>query len=224
MKYFIFSLLIVFSFSLKSQDFDSKKMDQLFDEIAVNDRGMGSISIYHKGEEVYQRSIGYENLASNQKSSAKTRYRIGSITKSFMATIIMQQVEEGKLSLSSKLSEFYPDFQNAETITIEHLLRHRSGLFNFTNDEGFVDYMELPQTQESLIKKMMINENNFEPGARMEYSNTGYVLLSYIAEIIDKKPFSQILEDRITNPQNLNDTYYGGKIGAKDYEAFGNWP
>jgi len=219
MKYILLSLFLIFCLPIVAQDFDVDKMNQFFDAIESNRRGMGSLSIYHEGKEVYQRSIGYENVENKLKSSAETRYRIGSITKSFMAVIIMQMIEEDKLNLNSKLSEYYPEFQNSDKITIEHLLRHRSGLFNFTNDPSYLDYMEIAQSQESLLKKMITNDNTFEPGEKMEYSNTGYVLLSFIAEKLDQKSFDKILADRITTPQNLKDTYYGGKIGSQANEA-----
>ncbi len=219
MKYFCICLLTFLSITLSAQDFDEAKMDQLFDAIESNNRGMGSLSIYHDGNEVYQRSIGYENVDQGKKATEATKYRIGSITKSFMAAIIMQMVEEGKLTLETKLSTYYPKFENADKITIEHLLRHRSGLYNFTNSPDYISMMEEPQSQSSLLDVMMENKNNFEPDAQMEYSNTGYVLLSYIAEKVDNKSFDKILRDRITKPQGLKDTYYGGKIGAQPHEA-----
>lgn len=219
MKYFLFCVLCIFACAANSQSYDKAKMDQFFDEIERNNRGMGSLSIYQDGQEVYQRAIGFENVEKQIEATSDTRYRIGSISKTYTAAIIMQLVEEGKLELSSTLSVYYPQFENADKITIEHLLQHRSGLFNFTNDEAYPTWMEDKQSNDALIEKMGANENTFEPGTRMEYSNTGYVLLAFIAEKIDGVPFDRVFDKRITKRYGLSDTYYGGKIGARADEA-----
>ena len=202
-----------------AQEFDVEKMNQLFDAIESNDRGMGSLSIHHAGTEVYQRSIGFENLETSTKATSETRYRVGSITKSFTAAIITQMVEEGKLKFDTKLCEYYRKIKNSDNITIEHLLRHRSGLFNFTDDPAYTSYMESPQSEKAFLKRIRKHKNSFKPDAEIEYSNTGYVLLSFIAEKVDGKTFDLIVQDRIAGPQNLKNTYVGGKIGDKGSEA-----
>jgi len=136
-----------------SKDFDSEKLNLFFDTIKSHDVGMGSLSVYHGDKEVFQRSVGFENVERNTKASPDTRYRIGSITKSLMAAVIVQMVDEGKLELDTKLSKFYPMFENSDQITIEHLLRHRSGLFNFTDDPAYTTYEESPQSQEVHCRK-----------------------------------------------------------------------
>ena len=130
--------LLLCSLHLFSQSFDTAKMDSLFSEIEENGKGMGSISIYEDGKEVYQNSIGHADINKGMPATANTKYRIGSISKTFTAAIMMQLIEENKLKLSSKLAEFYPEIPNSKEITIEQLLRHRSGLQNFTySDEYF---------------------------------------------------------------------------------------
>ncbi len=181
---------------------------------------MGSLSIMSGGEEVYSNSFGYANAEENVKASGKTKYRIGSISKTFTATLIMQLIDEGKLSLDTKLSEFFPQIPNAETITIEQLLRHRSGLYNFTNAPDYEEWMVNPKTENDLIELFVANGVIFEPGAKNEYSNTNYVLLGFILEKLEKKPMAEILKQRIVEPAGLTDTYYGGKIGSMENEAF----
>ena len=201
------------------QDFDAAKLLQFFDQIESNEQSMGSLSIYRNGQEVFQRPIGFEDREAGIKASYLTRYRVGSITKSVMATIIMQMVEEGRLELHSLLSKWFPMLENADAITIKHLLQHRSGLFNFTDDDAFDSYSEMPQSQADLLAKFTANANVFPPGKQMQYSNTGYVLLSMIAEAIDGKLFNTLLQHRIAEPHNLTHTYHGGVIGAKANEA-----
>ncbi|GJM33611.1 MAG: D-Ala-D-Ala carboxypeptidase [Saprospiraceae bacterium] len=220
--------LLLLAFNLTAQTFDNAKMDSFFAKIGANDKGMGSISIFKKGHEVYQNAFGFSDVENKFPASAITKYRIGSISKTFTATIIMQLVEEKKLSLNTKLAEFYPEIPNAKEITIEQLLRHRSGLYNFTNSKEYVNWMEEPHTQQDLLNRVMENEPVFEPNEKAEYSNTNYVLLSFIAEKLEDKYFSTILEDRISTPCQLSNTYYGDKINplkneALSYTRLQNW-
>jgi len=212
-------ILSLLNFSGYSQTFNRARLDSLFNLIEKENQGMGSVSIFEDGQEVYQKSIGYENIEDGIKASTETRYRIGSISKTFTATIILQIIEEGKLSMESKLEEYFPQLPNAPYITVEHMLLHRSGLYNFTNAPAYQTWMESPKTQEDLLEIFKENGTVFDPGEKFEYSNTNYVLLSWIAERIEGKSFSDIFDDRITKRLELSDTYYGEKIGTRLHEA-----
>ena len=205
--------------TLTAQKFDVQKMDSLFAAVEASNKGMGSLSVFENGEEVYQKAIGFADIQKNIKADADTKYRIGSISKTFTASMIMQLVEEGKLQLDAKLSEFYPALPNAEKISIEDMLRHQSGLYNFTNAEDYKSYMEQPKTKQELLEIFHAQEPAFEPGAKNDYSNTNYVLLSFIAEDITGKDYAQLLEERIIKPLGLENTYYGRKINTANHEA-----
>ena len=205
--------------SLYAQDFNKAKMDSLFAFLEENGQGMGSISLFQDGKEIYQNSVGHADIANKIKATDKTKYRIGSISKTFTATIIMQLADEKKLDISKTIDQYFPNLPNAKKITIEHLLRHRSGLHNFTSDEDYLTYMESPKTRVELIKIFTDKGTDFEPNEKFEYSNTNYVLLSFIAEDADEKIFSDILNNRIVKPLKLQNTYYGQKINTKENEA-----
>ncbi|WKN40758.1 serine hydrolase domain-containing protein [Tunicatimonas pelagia] len=216
------TFLVVYSACSQNQPnakFNRVKMDSLFAKIDTEKQGMGSVSISKNGEQVYQRAFGYADVAERIPANATTIYRIGSISKTFTSSIIMQLIEEGKLALDTKLSEYFPEVPNADKITIEQMLRHRSGLFNFTSAKDYTKWMEEPKSRDELIQEMIDNGTVFEPGEKAEYSNTNYVLLSYVAEKIDDKDFADILQDRITKPLKLEHTYYGGKINPEENEA-----
>ena len=228
MKKVILSLSISFlCFIAYSQDFDRIKMDSLFSKIEKYDKGMGSVSIFKNGKEIYQRAYGYENIEKGIHATNKTKYCIGSVTKSFTALIIMQLVEEKKLNLDTKLDEFFPEIQNSQHITIEQLLRHRSGLINYTDITGFHSWSDTLRTKAEMIDWFK-NGTNFEPGEKSKYCNTGYVLLSYIAQKIEGKEYDEILKERITEPLNLESTYYSVVYGMREHEAlsyfkYGSW-
>lgn len=227
---FTISLLALVTCSqvLANHGFDKDKMDSLFSVIVENDKAMGSISIFKGGKEIYQNSFGYADVEKKALPTANTIYRIGSITKTFTAAIIMQLIQEGKLRLDTRLAEYYPELPNANDISIELMLRHRSGLYNFINAEAYKTWMLEPMSQSDLLEIIKDNGTVFSPNERAEYSNTNFVLLSFIAEIIDDMTFSEILKERITTPLNLKNTNYGGKINASNNEALsykykGSW-
>ncbi|GAA5023360.1 D-Ala-D-Ala carboxypeptidase [Marivirga lumbricoides] len=195
-------------------------MDSLFNAIEREDQGMGSVAILKNSELIYNKSYGYSDFEKQKKAEAKTIYRIGSISKTFTATLVMLAVEDGSVKLDDPLANFYPQFPNSKKITIEHLLRHQSGLYNFTNSPEYASYMNEPLSKEEVLRKLMTGGFNFAPGEKLEYSNTGYVLLSYILEDIYKKPYEQILTDKITRPLKLDKIKFGHSINAKAGEAY----
>lgn len=219
-KTFIFLQLILLTYLTFSQNFDEQKLDSLISKIESFDKGMGSISIFHNGTELYQRAYGYENIEKGIRATSKTKYCIGSITKSFTATIIMQLVDENKLSLETKLASYFPEIPNSEEITIELLLRHRSGLYNYTNSADFHSWNDSIRSKSEMIKKFIDNGTVFEPDEKSEYCNTNYVLLSFIAQKIEGEDYSEILSKRITSPLNLKSTYFGTKPSINNNEAF----
>lgn len=197
------------------------KLDQLIDLIEQHDRALGSIHISHEGKPVYSRAFGMRGISDGDTLMADTEtiYRVGSVTKTFTAVMALQLAEEGKLRLDSKLSEYYPSIPNAEKITIEHLLQHRSGLFNFTNREDFLSYMVQGKSKDQLVELFSALNTNFEPGEKYEYSNTGYVLLGFIIEDVSGKPYDQLLAERISNKIGLKNTHYGKSIDVTANEA-----
>lgn len=219
MKNILLLITIVLSANLSAQDFDKQKMDSFFQLIQANQKAMGSISFFENGKETYNNAFGFVSVGDNLKPTEKTKYRVGSISKTFTATIIMKLIEEGKLSLTTKLSEFYPEIKHAEKITIEQLLKHRSGIFNFTSAEDFTTWMELPISKEELVKKIVANGSVFEPNEKFEYSNSNYVLLTFIAEKVAKKDFPELIKEMVCKPCELQNTYYGSKIKTTNNEA-----
>lgn len=203
-------------------------MDSLFQSLEANNKAMGSVAITVAGKPLYTRAIGYSFVEPEKKADNHTRYRIGSITKMFTATMVLQLVEEKKLSLSVTLDKFFPEIPHADKITIEQLLRHRSGIHNFTDDEAYQNYMQQPKQQKELLEIMVKGGSDFEPDSKAEYSNSNYVLLGYIIEKISKKPYATVLKERITTKAGLTETSYGSKADAtknesRSYQFLNGW-
>lgn len=220
MKNLIALLLLVSGTLLHAQTQEQiTKLDSLFDRIKANDLAMGSISIFSNGKQTYSRSIGYLDVANQTPANSTTAYRIGSITKTFTAVVMIQLIEEGKLNAETLLEEYFPQVPNSDKITVEHLLRHQSGLFNITDDEDFRKWMLSPQSREEMLKRIVKNGTLFMPTEKTEYSNTNYLLLSYIAEEIEDKAYAEIVKQRIVDKLDLENTFYGGKIVPESNQA-----
>jgi CubicO group peptidase (beta-lactamase class C family) len=215
----VFTLLVSLNI-LKAQSFNHSKIDSLFSRIERFDKGMGTISIFQNGKEIYQKNFGYSNIENGVKNSSETKYRIGSISKTFTATIIMKLIEEGRVALDSKLVDYYPQIPNASKITIEHLLQHRSGIPNFIEVEDYMEWSIDKQTKKELLGRIISGGTSFEPDEAFQYSNSNYVLLTYIAEDITEKSFSDLLNDIIVIPCNLKNTYVGEAIKSGNGEAY----
>lgn len=213
---------------LLAQTPDKTKLDQYFDALETNNKYMGSVSLSKNGKTIYSRSVGFANVEAGKKNTAATKFRIGSISKMFTASLIFKAVEEKKLTLTDKLSIYYPAIQNADKITIAHLLSHRSGIHNFTDDPLYTTYSNRPATEADMIAHITKEGSDFEPDTKAEYSNSNYVLLSYILEKTYKKTYKQLLDEKIIKPLKLTNTYFGGAINpaaneANSYGFIGKW-
>ena len=216
--------------TLYSQELDSNRLDAFFEHIRLSDQGSGSLSIFQNGEEVYQHSTGFSDIenGTRQANGKWTKYRIGSVSKTYTAVIILQMIQEGKLTLDSPLSTFYPPFPKGDEVTIKQLLNHHSGLHNITEDEEYGRGMYREWQRVELLDHFAAKGYDFEPDSVYDYSNTNYMLLSMIAEIIDGKFFAGIVSDRICKPLGLISTYYGNELSpanqeARSFKHWGNW-
>ncbi|MBO0592980.1 beta-lactamase family protein [Cellulophaga sp. E16_2] len=201
------------------ENFDRNKMDTFFSTIEEQNLGMGSVAIFKNGQLDYQKSFGQADIENSISATSQTKYRVASITKTFTASIIMQMIEENSLTLSTTLDTYFPELPNSNLITIEHLLRHRSGLFNYTDTAYGTDIVTQPATKQQLIDLFIENGTVFEPNEQTLYSNTNYVVLGFIIENIDQKSYSDAMRDRITIPLGLTNTYNGGAINTSNNEA-----
>jgi len=136
--------------------------------------------------------------------------RIGSITKLYAAVLILKVVEQGKISLSDTLANWFPEIPNSEKITITELLNHTSGLREII--ESFSAKMKsiFPHKNwkpSEVLKIISKQKPYFEPGTNFHYSNSNYIILGCILEKVYEKSFGSLLEDEIITPLDLKSTY-----------------
>lgn len=216
----LFLLLLTPPFAF-SQQTKFQKIDSLLTFLNTNNKFMGELSIIEKGKMVFSKAYGFADVESGKKLDENTKLKIGSITKTFTATMIMQLVDEKKLTLDTKLSKFYPKIPNAEKITIHHLLHHRTGIPDFLNDDPTVgEFIYVENKKEDLVKRMENYTSAFEPNSQHKYSNSNYNLLGYIIEDITKKSFSENLNTRIVKKIGLKNTLFPTKIDITKNEGY----
>ena len=201
-----------------AQDLNKTKLDSLFTSLAANKQAMGSIAISKKGNLVYRKTIGYSQYSNEKKvlSSENSKFRIGSISKIFTATIIFQLIEEGKIDLATPLEKYFPDFPNSNEITISNLLNHRSGIRNMTK----IASKTRPRTHEEMLTIIAETPFKYEPGTKSSYSNSNYLILGYIIEKVCNRPYEEVLLERIVSRIGLANTYYGHTTNVEKNECF----
>jgi len=203
-----------------SQEFNNSRMDSLMNILRESNRFMGSISVAADKKVMYSGAVGFADLESEKKATIKTKYRIGSITKIFTSALILKAVEEGRLALDQTIDTYFPDVPNAQRITVENLLNHRSGIYNFTNDPDYLVWNTEPKTEDEILTSISTKESVFDPDSKAEYSNTNYLLLTLVLQKIYDDSYSNILENKILKPIGLKETYVGSKIDVSANEAF----
>ena len=179
----------------------------------------GGVAIMKNGELAYEKYIGYLSLENKIRNNNLTKFRIASITKTFTATIIFQLIEEGRLTLETKLSNFYPQIPNSEEITIADLLGHRSGIHNYTDDKEFLNYMTTKKSKKEILQFIAGPKPDFKPDQNFTYSNSNYVLLGFIIEDVTKSTYKKQLEKRISSALQLKNTTQGSDINVHNNEA-----
>lgn len=142
--------------------------------------------------------------------------RIGSITKTWTATVILQEVQEGKLALEDPVSKYRPDVPNGDKITITQLLSMRSGLYNYSESLEFNqtldDESQKVWTTQELLDIAYKNPPYFPPGTGFHYSNTNTILLGLIAEQLGGQSLARLFQDRLLTPLAMKDTVYPDSI------------
>lgn len=221
-KIFVLSLaLLCFAYS-GAQSSDFQKLNLYFDALENGGRFMGKVAVSKHGEIVFSRTLGYSNLEQNIKAGDKSCYRVGSVSKTYTAAMVMKAVEQGLLSLDCTLDKFFPDIINSDKITIEQMLTHRSGIHNFTNNPDYFSWHTTPKSEAEMVGIIKKSGVDFDPGAKTSYSNSNYVLLSYILQKVYNKSYAKILKKIIIDPLALKSTYYGSDKNSREVISY-NW-
>jgi CubicO group peptidase (beta-lactamase class C family) len=165
----------------------------------------GTVLIAQKDKIIFQKGYGFLNAEKKITNDPNSIFQIYSITKTFTSTLVFQLIEQHKLTLTDKLSQFYPQFPNGDRITIEHLLTHTSGI----NDNA--DQASAPETEEYRVALFGRNKPNFAPGEGWAYCNGGYQLLGYIIGRVTGMPYEAAIRKYIFTPLQMTNSGFDFK-------------
>jgi CubicO group peptidase (beta-lactamase class C family) len=209
---FAFALLAILAFqtSAFAQD-KAAKIDQLISLYHKYGQFNGSALVADNGKVIYKKGVGLANMEWNIPNTPDTKFRLGSITKQFTATLILQLAEQGKIKLDGKLIDYLPEYRKdtGAKVTIHNLLSHTSGIPSYTSLPGFfANVSRNPFTVDDFIKKYASGDLEFEPGTKFVYDNSGYFLLGALIEKVTGKPYEQVLKENIFDPVGMKNSGY----------------
>ena len=204
--------IAIFAFGRGSGQ-QTRDLQPLLDAV-VDSGAPGVILVTRDGVHSSHLASGAADPAAEQPIQASDRFRIGSVTKTFAAVVVLQLVAEGKLGLDDSVERWLPNLlRNGRRITVRQLLGHRSGLFDYTDDQSvFRPYWSRPRfvwTPRRLIALAQDHAPVFTPpGSQFAYSSTNYLVLGLIAERAARAPLGRQLLERIFRPLGLRDTSF----------------
>lgn len=187
----------------------STKIDSLIS--AYNDYGRfhGTVLVAENGKIILEKGYGLANREWDRLHEPDTKFRIASITKPFAALLVMQLVEEGKIALHGKLTDYLPYYREdtGDKVTIHHLLSHSSGIPDYLRIPGFwQNQLLLQYSRKNFVEQFCSSDLEFEPGFKYQYNNSGYYLLGLVIEAVTDKSFETVLKERILTPLGMHNT------------------
>lgn len=178
-----------------------KQLDTFIEQEMRQEKVPGvSIAVLRKGEVVVAKGYGQADVENNVPVTTETIFQSGSVGKMFTAAAVMTQVEQGRMSLDDHVSKYLADVPASwGTMTIRHLLTHTSGVANYGRD---FDYRR-DYSDDELVKIAAAMPLDFAPGARWNYSNTGYALLGILVKKATGKSYLEVLDTEVFKPLGM---------------------
>ncbi|MGS2748578.1 serine hydrolase domain-containing protein [Bacillus zanthoxyli] len=176
----------------------------------------GTLANISKGGKTWSYAAGIADVRTKKPMKADFRFRIGSVTKTFIATVLLQLSGENRLNLDDSIEKWLPGViqgngYDGNQITIRQILNHTSGIADYMNSKDF-DIMDTKKsyTAEEFVKMGISLPPEFAPGKGWSYSNTGYVLLGILIEKVTGNSYAEEIENRIIEPLDLSNTFLPG--------------
>ncbi len=179
-------------------------------EFKANEPGASVIAM-RKGKVIYKKAAGMADMELNVAIKPDMIFRLGSITKQFTAVAILQLAAQGKLALQDDIKKYMPDLPFTETITVEHLLHHTSGIKSYTDKPDFFSNLRMDKSPMEVINLTTKDSLEFKPGSQWNYNNTGYVMLGYIIQKVSGQTYEDYVQQYLFKPAGMTNSYYGSE-------------
>lgn len=184
----------------------------------------GTALVVQHGNILLYKGYGFKNIITKTLNDTGTIYRIGSLTKPFTAAVILRLIEQHALSLQDPLSKFLPGYPHGDSITIEHLLTHTSGVKEYLQIEVIQNLPDSapPIALEKLISYFSHEALTIQPGKKFAYSNSNYILLAAIIEKITGEKYEQVVRRCIFEPAAMQHSGFDFKHVKDSSKATGH--
>jgi CubicO group peptidase (beta-lactamase class C family) len=220
-------LLVPLGFALISRSQDlTARMDTLLQAYTSLYKFNGTVLVAKNGVVLLDKGYGYRNIAAGIRHDRNSIFQIGSVTKQFTTAIILKLQAAGKLNIQDPISKYFPQYPHGDSITIEQLMLHISGIYSYTNDRAFMqNEVSKPSSRDKMIALFKDKPLDFSPGTKWQYSNSGYSLLGYIIESVTNKTYEQVVREYIFTPLTMTNsgfdfTHLQNKEKSTGYFAF----
>lgn len=184
----------------------------------------GGIALAQRGHDVWAGRAGIADLGTGRQPRADDRFRVGSITKTFVATVVLQLEAEGRLSLDDTVDHWLPGVvrgngHDGTKITLRRLLNHTSGIYSYTDDAdfkrkefstAFLRHRYDTWTPQQVVQLSMTHQPAFAPGAGWSYSDTNYALAAMVIQKATGHSYAREIERRILRPLHMDSTTLPG--------------
>ncbi|MEM1166492.1 MAG: serine hydrolase domain-containing protein [Planctomycetota bacterium] len=172
-----------------------------------------AVAVYEGGTPLVDRAFGVASLETGEPLTREHRFRVASMAKPVVATVVLQLVDDGLLTLDDAISVHLPGVPDGDRITVRMLAQHTSGLRNYIGlpgvKEGFASEPTRSWTEAELLDIAYDAGPHFEPpGDGWMYSNTNYILLGQLIERLEGEPLNNVIQRRICQPLGLTATFY----------------
>jgi CubicO group peptidase (beta-lactamase class C family) len=196
------------------------KIETVLKEAEAKDVFAGAVLIMKEGKPFYEKTIGFADEESKIANTAGTKFSLGSITKLFTKTLILQLAEEKKINLTDRIENYLPGFTDplAAQITIEQLAEHTSGFGDYAFNNEWEEAGETINSIKELLAYIQKQKLLFAPGNGLQYSNSGYAVLAALIEKICEKPLAEVYRERIFRKLKMDNSqfaYFNEKESGK---------
>ncbi|MBI2786845.1 MAG: beta-lactamase family protein [Legionella longbeachae] len=217
--------MVIFAMYVAYAENINESIQKIIDENRIKYQIPGlEVSVSFPGEEVPRDFVsGTSTIGGAFPIQSDHLFQIGSETKSFIAAVILQLEAEGRLSIYDPIGSYLKNIPDAwQSITIQQLLNHTSGIFNYTQVSEFWQSMKEGDfnkqwSSDELVSFVKDKELNFSPGLGWSYSNTNYVLAGMLMEAVTGKSIEEELNTRLLQPLHLTNTYYYSQTYSEDF-------
>ncbi|HVS93792.1 MAG TPA: serine hydrolase domain-containing protein [Mucilaginibacter sp.] len=204
-----------------AQNFSAKADSLILAEFNDKNGPGGVFMVAQHGKAIYQKAFGKANLELNVDLTPENVFELGSMTKQFTAIAVLMLEEQGKLDVKDPISKYIPDYPRGDKITIHELLTHTSGIKDFTKMKSLQSIAQKDMTPKMMVDFFKNEPLDFSPGEKFEYSNSGYVLLGYIIELVSGETYEQFIKKHIFEKIGMDHSCYASDRQIIKKRAYG---